>query len=59
MQSLHSADPRGRAPLPPDGRGPPRPQGKCTHYDDQRNADSSLLTFALWPPTPTYRTCPP
>lgn len=23
MQSLHSADPRGCAPLSPDGRGPP------------------------------------
>lgn len=34
MQSLHSADPRGCAPLPPDGRGPPRPQGKLTHYED-------------------------
>ncbi|XP_071001459.1 calcium/calmodulin-dependent protein kinase type II delta chain-like [Oncorhynchus clarkii lewisi] len=28
MKSLHSADPRGCAPLPPDGRGPPRPQGE-------------------------------
>lgn len=29
MQSLHSADPGGCAPLPSDGRSPSRPQGEC------------------------------
>lgn len=55
MQSLHSADPRGCSPLPPDGCGPPWPQGKLTHSKVLRNADSSFLSFfVLWPITKPF-----
>lgn len=42
MQSLHSADPRGCAPLPPDGRGPPRPQGKSSPTITKRAEDAEF-----------------
>lgn len=48
MQSLHSADPRGCAPLPPDGRGPPWPQGESPFHHPRLVSLCVLILFLFW-----------